>query len=145
MEYTDKVKEYFLNPKNVGEIKDADGIGEVGNAKCGDIMKMYLKISDNIITNVKFETYGCGAAIATTSVMTELIKGKTIQEALKFTNKDVIDFLGGLPDIKIHCSCLAKEALDAALLDYQTKSGIDLGLKACNCESCSKHEHHDHN
>ena len=105
--YTETVMDHFMNPRNVGSIDDADGIGEVGNAKCGDIMKMYLKIEDGVITDVKFETFGCGSAIASSSMATEMIKGKTIEEALKITNKDVVDALGGLPVHKLHCSVLA--------------------------------------
>lgn len=125
MEYSEKVMEHFANPRNVGEIADADGIGEVGNPKCGDIMKMYLKIDKNIISDVKFKTFGCGAAIATSSMATELIKGKSINDALKVTNKTVMEALGGLPPRKVHCSVLAKEAIRAALADYYTKKGID--------------------
>ena len=121
--YTDKVMEYFQNPRNVGEIADADGVGEVGNAKCGDIMKMYLKIENDVITDVKFKTFGCGAAIATSSVATEMIKGKTLEEALRVTNKDVVDFLGGLPAVKLHCSILAQEAIHAAIADFLKKNG----------------------
>ena len=120
--YTDKVMEYFQNPRNVGEIADADGVGEVGNAKCGDIMKMYLKIENDVITDVKFKTFGCGAAIATSSVATEMIKGKTLEEALRVTNKDVVDFLGGLPAVKLHCSILAQEAIHAAIADFLKKT-----------------------
>jgi nitrogen fixation NifU-like protein len=129
--YSDKVLDHFTNPRNVGEIEDASGVGEVGNMKCGDIMKMYLKINDetNVIEDVSFKTFGCGAAIATSSMSTEMIKGKTIEEALQLTNKAIADALDGLPPVKMHCSVLAEEALKAALLDYQKKSGKDLGLK----------------
>jgi len=120
--YTDKVMDHFVNPRNVGEIEDASGVGEVGNAKCGDIMKIYLKVDDNeVITDVKFKTFGCGAAIASSSMATELVKGKTIDEALQITNKMVIDALGGLPQVKLHCSVLAEEALHAAIADYREK------------------------
>lgn len=121
--YNDKVIEHYSNPRNVGEIQDADGIGEVGNPVCGDIMKMYLKIENGIIKDVKFKTFGCGAAIATSSVSTELVKGKTIDEALKLTNKEVVDELGGLPPVKLHCSVLAEEAIKSAIADYLRKEG----------------------
>ena len=117
--------DHFSNPRNVGEIVDADGIGEVGNAKCGDIMKMYIKVTDGIISDVKFKTFGCGAAVATSSMATELIKGKPIEEAMKLTNKAVVDALDGLPTVKLHCSVLAEQAIHAALADYYTKQGID--------------------
>jgi nitrogen fixation protein NifU and related proteins len=128
--YTDKVLDHFTNPRNVGEIEDASGVGEVGNMKCGDIMKMYLKIDDatDIIEDVTFKTFGCGAAIATSSMSTEMIKGKSISEALTLTNKAIAEALDGLPPVKMHCSVLAEEALKAALLDYQKKSGKKLGL-----------------
>jgi nitrogen fixation NifU-like protein len=123
--YTEQVMDHFTNPRNVGEIPDADGIGEVGNAKCGDIMKMYIKVKDNIITDVKFKTYGCGSAIATSSIATEMIKGHTIEEALKLSNKAVVEALGGLPAHKIHCSVLAEQSIKAAIADYYTRQGID--------------------
>ena len=116
--YSDKVMDHFMNPRNVGEIADADGVGEVGNAKCGDIMKMYLKIKDGKIDDVKFETFGCASAIASSSMATELIKGKTIDEALAVTNKQVVDELDGLPAHKLHCSVLAEEAIKSAVKDY---------------------------
>lgn len=119
--YTDKVMENFTNPKNVGEIEDADGIGQVGNPTCGDIMKMYIKVRDNVIEDIKFKTFGCGAAIATSSMATELVKGKTIEEAEKLTNKDVAEALGGLPGTKMHCSNLAADALHKAIEDYKSK------------------------
>lgn len=125
MNYSEKVMDHFTNPRNVGEIPDADGIGEVGNAKCGDIMKMYLKIDGNTITDCKFKTFGCGAAVATSSMATEMIKGKTIDEALKLTNRAVMEALDGLPPVKIHCSVLAEQAVKAALTDYYTRLGID--------------------
>lgn len=125
MLYTDKVMDHFTNPRNVGEIADADGVGEVGNAKCGDIMKMYLKIDGDTITDVKFKTFGCGAAIATSSMATELIKGKPIEDALKLTNNAVVEALEGLPPVKIHCSVLAEQAIKTALADYYTRQGID--------------------
>ena len=122
--YSAKVMDHFANPRNVGEIENADGVGEVGNPKCGDIMKMFLKIDNNVITDVKFKTFGCGAAIATSSIATEMIKGKTIDEALKLTNKAVVEALDGLPAIKMHCSVLAEEAIKAAVKDYYDKNGI---------------------
>ena len=125
MLYSEKVFDHFSNPRNVGEIEDANGVGEVGNARCGDIMKMYLKIEDGIIKDVKFKTFGCGAAIATSSMATEMIKGKPLDEALKLTNKAVVEALDGLPAVKIHCSVLAEQAVKAALADYYTRRGID--------------------
>ncbi len=125
MAYSEKVMDHFANPRNVGEIPDASGIGEVGNSKCGDIMKMYIKIEGNVITDCKFKTFGCGAAIATSSMATELIKGKTIEDALKLTNKAVMEALDGLPPVKVHCSVLAEQAIKAALADYYTRQGID--------------------
>ena len=141
MKYSEKVMDHFTNPRNVGEIENADGVGVVGNAKCGDIMKMYLKIDDNgIITDVKFKTYGCGAAIATSSMATELIKGKTIDEALKLTNKAVMEALDGLPPVKVHCSLLAEEAIHAALWDYAEKKGMKIeGLEKPKSD-ISEHE-----
>ncbi len=124
MEYSEKVMDHFMHPRNVGEIDDASGVGTVGNAKCGDIMKVYLKIEDGIILDAKFKTFGCGAAVATSSMATELVKGKTIPEALDITNKVVMEALDGLPPIKVHCSCLAEEALHAALWDYAEKNHI---------------------
>lgn len=127
MEYSEKVMDHFMNPRNVGEIDDASGVGTVGNAKCGDIMKVYLKIEDGVIQDAKFKTFGCGAAVATSSMATELVKGKTIQEALEITNKAVMEALDGLPPVKVHCSCLAEEALHAALWDYAEKNHIVIG------------------
>ena len=124
--YTDTVMDHFLHPRNVGEIADADGVGEVGNAKCGDIMKMYMKINDEgVIEDIKFKTFGCGAAVATSSMATEMVKGKTIEEALKLTNKAVAEALDGLPPVKMHCSVLAEEAIQAALTDYYTRKGLN--------------------
>jgi nitrogen fixation protein NifU and related proteins len=120
--YNDKVIETFSNPKNVGEIPDASGVGLVGSEACGDIMKLFIKVENGIIVDAKFKTFGCGAAIASSSVATEMIKGKTVDEALKITNKQVIEELGGLPPVKIHCSVLAEEALHAALEDYKKKN-----------------------
>ena len=138
--YSDKVMDHFMNPRNVGEIADADGVGEVGNAKCGDIMKMYLKIKDDRIEDAKFETFGCGSAIASSSMATELIKGKTVDEALKLTNKAVVEALEGLPPVKVHCSVLAEQAVKAALSDYYRRQGIDpepiVGKLEEDCEHC---------
>ncbi|MBU5440203.1 Fe-S cluster assembly scaffold protein NifU [Tissierella sp. MSJ-40] len=140
--YSEKVMEHFKNPRNVGEIPDAEGIGEVGNAKCGDIMKMYLKIEDGIIVDVKFKTFGCGSAIASSSMATELIKGKTIDEAMNLTNKAVADALDGLPPVKMHCSVLAEQAIKAALLDYSKKHNVHIeGLEDFNPEE-DPHDHH---
>lgn len=135
--YSDKVMDHFANPRNVGEIADADGVGEVGNAKCGDIMKIYLRIKDNIIEDVKFETFGCASAIASSSMATELIKGKTVEEALAVTNKQVVDELDGLPAHKLHCSVLAEEAIKSAVKDYYDKNGIEYDHSLFpDCESC---------
>ena len=120
--YSEKVMDHFANPRNVGEIPDADGVGEVGNAKCGDIMKMYLKIENNVIVDCKFKTFGCGAAVATSSMATEMVKGKTIEEALELTNKAVMEALDGLPPAKVHCSVLAEEAVNKAIEDYKAKN-----------------------
>ena len=139
MLYSEKVMDHFANPKNVGEIPDADGIGEVGNAKCGDIMKMYLKIDNGVITDVKFKTFGCGAAVATSSIATEMIMGKTIDEALKLTNKAVVEALEGLPPQKLHCSVLAEQAVKAAISDYYKRNGIDplpIVGEVGECEEC---------
>ncbi|CDZ23815.1 hypothetical protein CCDG5_0686 [[Clostridium] cellulosi] len=143
MAYSQKVMDHFMNPRNTGEIPDADGVGEVGNPVCGDIMKMYLKIKDNVITDVKFKTFGCGAAVATSSIATEMIKGKTVDEALKLSNKAVIEALDGLPPAKIHCSVLAEQAVKAALSDYYRKQGIDplpIVGPIEDCEACHLHE-----
>lgn len=122
MQYSETVMEHFKNPRNVGEIKDADGIGHVGNPVCGDIMELYIKVRNNVIVDAKFKTFGCGAAIATSSMVTELVKGKTVDEALTLSNKAVAEALGGLPPIKMHCSMLAEEALKSAIDDYFKKS-----------------------
>ena len=124
--YSEKVMEHFMNPRNVGEIENPDGVGEVGNAKCGDIMRMYLKIDGDVITDVKFKTFGCGSAIASSSMATELIKGKTVKEAMELTNKAVADALDGLPPVKMHCSVLAEQAIKSALVDYSKKSGVKI-------------------
>ena len=135
--YSEKVMDHFRNPRNVGVIEDADGVGEVGNAKCGDIMKMYLKIEDDTITDVKFETFGCGSAIASSSMATELIKGKPVSEALTLTNAAVAEALDGLPAHKLHCSVLAEEAIKSALRDYYEKNGIEYDKSQFPyCESC---------
>ena len=132
--------DHFKNPRNAGTIENADGVGEVGNAKCGDIMKIYLKIEDNIIKDVKFETFGCGSAIASSSVATEMIKGKSISDALSLTNREVLDALGGLPAHKLHCSVLAEEAIKSAVKDYYDKNGIaydkNLFPDCQHCEGC---------
>ncbi len=135
--YSDKVMDHFRNPRNVGVIENADGVGEVGNAKCGDIMKIYLKIDDGIISDVKFETFGCGSAIASSSMATEMIKGKPISQALSLTNKAVAEALDGLPAHKLHCSVLAEEAVKAAVKDYYDKTGTPYDHKLFpDCESC---------
>lgn len=140
MLYSEKVMDHFANPRNIGELENADGVGEVGNAKCGDIMKMYLKVDGGIITDVKFKTFGCGAAIATSSIATEMIKGKSVEDALKLTNKAVVEALDGLPPAKIHCSVLAEQAIKTALADYYTRQGIDptpiVGVIEEHCETC---------
>ena len=134
--------DHFTNPRNVGELPDANAIGEVGNAKCGDIMKIYMKIENNIIENVSFKTFGCGAAIATSSMATELIKGKSIEEALQLTNKAVVEALDGLPPVKVHCSVLAEQSIKAAIADYYTRLGIDptpiVGV-IDECDACHDH------
>ena len=143
--YTETVMDHFTHPRNVGEIPDASGVGEVGNAKCGDIMKMYLKIKDDRIEDAKFETFGCGSAIASSSMATELIKGKTVDEALKLTNKAVVEALEGLPPVKVHCSVLAEQAVKAALSDYYRRQGIDpepiVGKLEEDCEHCESCGH----
>lgn len=143
--YTEKVMDHFMNPRNVGEIKDANAVGEVGNAKCGDIMKIYLKIEDNIIKDAKFKTFGCGAAVATSSISTELIIGKSIEEALNITNKVVAESLDGLPPAKMHCSNLAEEAIKAAIEDYKKKNNIDIDetIGGCSkrCEDIERLNH----
>ena len=137
--YSDKVMDHFQHPRNVGKIDDADGIGEVGNAKCGDIMRMYIKVKDDVITDCKFNTFGCGSAIATSSMATELIKGKPISEALELSNKAVVEALDGLPAHKIHCSVLAEEAVRAAVKDYYDRNGIAYDsekFQIHDCEHC---------
>ena len=140
--YSDKVMDHFQNPRNIGEIPDANAVGEVGNARCGDIMRMYMKIEGGVIVDVKFKTFGCGAAVATSSMATELIKGKTIDEALKLTNAAVVKALDGLPAAKLHCSVLAEEAVKAALADYYRRQGIDPEpIVGCtgDCSCCHHH------
>jgi nitrogen fixation NifU-like protein len=140
MLYSDKVMDHFANPRNVGKMENADGVGEVGNATCGDIMKVFLKIEDGIIVDVTFNTFGCGSAIATSSMATEMIKGKTVEEALTLSNKAVVEALDGLPANKIHCSVLAEEAVKAAIMDYYEKNKIDYDRdKFHDCATC------DHN
>ena len=138
--YSEKVMDHFMHPRNVGTIENADGVGEVGNAKCGDIMKMYLDIENNVIKDVKFETFGCGSAIASSSMATEMVKGKTVEEALAITNKQVVDALGGLPAHKLHCSVLAEESIKSAIKDYYDKNGIEYDHSKFpeehDCESC---------
>lgn len=136
--YSEKVMEHFANPKNVGEIKDADGIGKVGNPVCGDLMWIYIKVKDDRLLDVKFKTFGCGAAIATSSMITEMAKGKTLEEALKITRNDVADALDGLPPIKMHCSNLAADGLHAAIKDYLEKTGKKMELPKIEHED----EHH---
>ncbi|WP_072888757.1 Fe-S cluster assembly scaffold protein NifU [Tepidibacter formicigenes] len=143
MMYSEKVMDHFMNPRNVGEIENADGIGEVGNVKCGDIMKIYLKIEENIIKDVKFKTFGCGSAIATSSMATEMIIGKSIEEALKLTNKAVAEALDGLPPVKMHCSVLAEQAVKSAIIDYAKKNNIHIdGLEDIKIDDDHDH-HHD--
>ncbi len=142
--YSEKVMDHFANPRNVGELANANAVGEVGNAKCGDIMKIFLYIEDDIIKDISFKTFGCGAAVATSSMATEMVKGKSIEEALKLTNKAVIEALDGLPPAKVHCSVLAEEAVKVALMDYYTRQGKEAPFElkqSCSecCASCDKH------
>ena len=138
MQYSEKVMDHFKNPRNVGEIPDADGVGTVGNAKCGDIMQIFLKIENDVIVDVKFKTFGCGAAIATSSMATELIKGKSVSEALTLTNNAVVEALDGLPPVKVHCSVLAEEAIKTALADYYKRIGREVDFSCeSSCDSCS--------
>ena len=137
--YSEKVMDHFSNPRNVGEVSEPNAVGQVGNPKCGDIMKMTMKIEDGVIQDVKFKTFGCGAAVATSSMATELVKGKTVEEAIKLTNYAVAEALDGLPPQKLHCSVLAEEAIKSAISDYYTRQGIDpvpiVGCD-CNCDCC---------
>lgn len=144
MEYSSKVMDHFTNPRNVGEIEDANAVGQVGNLKCGDIMKIYMKIEDDVIKDISFKTFGCGAAIATSSMATEMVKGKTIKEALQLTNSAVVEALEGLPPAKVHCSVLAEEAIKAALANYYKEQGIDpTPIIGCtgDCAHCHGHDH----
>ncbi|TCK98549.1 nitrogen fixation NifU-like protein [Natranaerovirga hydrolytica] len=141
--YTEKVMDHFSNPRNMGELENASGVGTVGNAKCGDIMRIFLDIDNNIVKDVRFKTFGCGAAVATSSIATELVKGKTVEDALKVTNKAVMDALDGLPKAKVHCSLLAEEAIHAALWDYAQKNNIEIeGLEPPK-EDIHEHEEED--
>ncbi len=143
MLYSEKVMDHFTNPRNVGEIENADGVGTVGNAKCGDIMQMFIKVENNIITDVKFKTFGCGAAIATSSMATELIKGKSIDDALKLTNSAVVEALEGLPAVKVHCSVLAEEAIKSAIIDYFKKNNINRQIDNVSvCDHCACSSEH---
>lgn len=143
MLYSEKVMDHFRNPRNVGEMADADGVGEVGNAKCGDIMRMYIKVDNGIITDVKFMTFGCGSAIATSSIATEMIKGKSVDKALELSNKAVVEALGGLPAHKIHCSVLAEEAVKSAVKDYYDKHNISYDKEKYCVGSCPCEHGHD--
>ena len=156
MKYTDEVMEHFMNPRNMGEIRDADGVGVVGNPSCGDIMEIYIKIKDEKLADIKFKTLGCAAAIAISSKTTEIAKGKTIAEALAITNKQIVDALGGLPPVKIHCSLLAVDALKEAIYDYYSKNSIPIpdslerehqriGEEKCELESHGGHDHEGDN
>lgn len=141
--YNDKVMDHFLNPRNAGEIENADGVGEVGNAKCGDIMRIYVKIENDIITDVKFRTFGCGSAIAASSISTEMLIGKRVEEALEITNQDVVEELGGLPVVKIHCSVLAEQAFKMAIYDYAQKNDKQYkGLEGFDPEDLDDGHHH---
>ena len=143
MEYSSKVMDHFTNPRNVGELENANAVGQVGNLKCGDIMKIYMRIEEDIIKDISFKTFGCGAAIATSSMATEMVKGKSIQEALQLTNSAVVEALEGLPPAKVHCSVLAEEAIKAALANYYKEQGIDpTPIIGCtgNCEHCHNHD-----
>jgi nitrogen fixation NifU-like protein len=145
--YTEKVMDHFMNPRNVGTIEDANGVGQVGNLKCGDIMKIFLKIENDVIVDVKFQTFGCAAAVATSSMATELIKGKTVREALQLTNRAVVEALDDLPPVKMHCSVLAEEAVKSALADYYQRQGLDpIPIVGCtgNCDACHSDHAHDH-
>ena len=138
MAYSEKVMDHFTNPRNVGELENPDGVGTVGNAKCGDIMQMFIKVENGIIVDVSFKTFGCGAAIATSSMATELVKGKSIDDALKLTNSAVVEALEGLPPVKVHCSVLAEEAIKAAIADYYKRNGIDKTVEMPDdCHDCA--------
>jgi nitrogen fixation NifU-like protein len=140
--YNEKVMDHFLNPRNAGEIDNADGVGEVGNAKCGDIMRMYVRVENDVLVDVKFRTFGCGSAIAASSISTEMLIGKTIDQALEITNKDVVDELGGLPVVKVHCSVLAEQAFKMAIYDYASKNNKTYeGLKGFDPDDLEDHHH----
>ena len=142
MAYSEKVMDHFAHPRNVGALADANGVGDVGNSRCGDIMKMFIRVEDNVIADVSFKTFGCGAAVATSSMATEMIKGKTLDEALKLTNKAVMEALDGLPPVKVHCSVLAEQAIKAAISDYYTRIGVDplpIVGEIGDCEACHTH------
>lgn len=141
MDYSEKVMDHFRNPRNVGEISNPDGVGEVGNPKCGDIMKIYLKVNDDVISDVKFKTFGCGSAIASSSIATELIKGKTVEQAWDLTNKAVAEALDGLPPIKMHCSVLAEEAIHKAINDYRKSKGLEPWELKTHSETIHEHVH----
>lgn len=141
MLYSDKVMDHFRNPRNVGEIEDANGVGEVGNPQCGDIMKIFIKVEDNIIKDIKFKTFGCGSAIASSSMATELIKGKSIEDAWELTNKAVAEALDGLPPVKMHCSVLAEEAIHKAINDYRVNAGLEPWAMKTHSESIHEHVH----
>ena len=142
--YSEKVMDHFSNPRNVGELADANGIGEVGNPKCGDIMRIYMKIEDDVIKDISFKTFGCGAAVATSSMATELLKGKTVKEALELTNKTVLEALDGLPQVKVHCSVLAEQGVRAAIRDYYKRKGIDPSTVMGDDDgACCGHDHED--
>lgn len=143
--YTKKVMDHFENPRNVGELEKYNGVGQVGNAKCGDIMKMYIYVENDIIKDISFKTFGCGAAIATSSIATELIKGKSIKQALTLTNKAVVEALDSLPPVKLHCSVLAEEAIKAAIIDYLKNTGRELEFDIEGCKGCCKACAHGHN
>lgn len=143
--YTKKVMDHFENPRNVGELGKYNGVGQVGNAKCGDIMKMYIYVENDIIKDISFKTFGCGAAIATSSIATELIKGKSIKQALTLTNKAVVEALDSLPPVKLHCSVLAEEAIKAAIIDYLKNTGRELEFDIEGCKGCCKACAHGHN
>ncbi|MHC1721339.1 MAG: Fe-S cluster assembly scaffold protein NifU [Clostridiaceae bacterium] len=141
MQYSETVMDHFRNPRNVGEIENPDGVGEVGNPRCGDIMKMFIKVEDNIISDIKFKTFGCGSAIASSSMASEMIKGKTIEEAWSLTNKAVADALDGLPPVKMHCSVLAEEAIHKAINDYRVKNGLEPWATKNHSETIHEHVH----
>ncbi len=142
LNYSEKVMDHFLHPRNVGEMTGASGVGNVGNAVCGDVMRMYIRVENDVIVDVKFKTFGCGAAISTSSIMTEMVKGKTVEEALQISNKAVAEALGGLPPVKLHCSVLAEQALRAALADYYKKIGKDPSAFMPKTDADEHHQEH---